>query len=327
MPARFARFAVLVAIALSAPATASANDSTAVLAAGGLQLVRNDDVELLSEDLHISAEAVTVAYRFRNKTAAPVTYVVAFPLPAIDAVVPEALNIVLPDGGAANFIDFRVTVDGAAVSPSLDERATALGIDRTADLKRYGLPLNPIADGLYETLQAMPAADLAELNRVGLVYIDPYARQAAWNLAMTYYWEQTFPAGREVAVEHRYRPVVGQGLFGDFTLKDAAYRTRYCIDSDFERAARAKLAAATRGPNPQPYLSERRISYILTTANNWASAIGRFRLVVDKGGPDALVSFCGTGVRKISPTEFEVTATDFVPDRDLDILVVLPVGQ
>jgi hypothetical protein len=45
-------------------------------------------------------------------------------------------------------------------------------------------------------------------------------------------------------------------------------------------------------------------------------------LVVDKGEPDNLVSFCGEGVTKIGPTTFEMVKTDFWPDRDLDILIL-----
>ena len=66
------------------------------------------------------------------------------------------------------------------------------------------------------------------------------------------------------------------------------------------------------------------MSYVLTTANNWATGIRDFRLVVDKGRADALVSFCGTNVRKISPTQFEMRATDFYPDRELEILIATP---
>ena len=47
-----------------------------------------------------------------------------------------------------------------------------------------------------------------------------------------------------------------------------------------------------------------------------------FRLVVDKGKPDNLVSFCMDGVRKISPTQFEVRKTNFEPRRDLPVLIV-----
>ncbi len=59
------------------------------------------------------------------------------------------------------------------------------------------------------------------------------------------------------------------------------------------------------------------------------AAIGRrtienFKLTIDKGSPDNLVSFCGKGVKKVGPTTFEMTARDFWPERDLDILILGP---
>jgi Domain of unknown function (DUF4424) len=308
---------------LSLPALA--NDSTAELSAGGLQLVRTEAIQLVSEDLFVSADEVRVTYHFLNTADSPITTVVAFPLPPIDAVVPEEMNIVLPDSGSPNFVDFVVTVDRAAVTPSVEERVTALGIDRTAALRDLGLPLNPIADGLYDRLQTLSANDKTELKRLGLVTTDPYSVEATWKLETTFYWEQTFPPGREVVVEHSYKPVVGFSFFGDYVLDDPGYRAKYCIDDDFDRAARKKLDAVA-GTN-FPYLQEKRISYILTTANNWSGPIGTFRLTVDKGDPQALVSFCGTGVTKVSPTRFEMTATDFVPEKDLEILIAAPSPQ
>ena len=68
--------------------------------------------------------------------------------------------------------------------------------------------------------------------------------------------------------------------------------------------------------------SEQRIEYVLKTGGNWAGPIKQFRLVVDKGDPDSLVSFCGEDVRKISQTEFEMKQTDFTPDEDLAILIL-----
>lgn len=312
----------LFAAALALPALASANDSTAVLGAGGLELVRTQSIELLSEDLYVSAETVRVTYRFKNTSQAPVTSVVAFPLPAIDAVVPEAMNVILPNGASPNFVDFTMSIDGKPLTPEIDERVTALGVERTEMLRGLGLPLNPIADGLYQRLQALPVAERDTLNKAGLVYVDDYSVQAAWRLETTFYWEQTFPPGREVVVEHTYRPVVGHFFFGDYILEDAASRERWCMDDAFDKAARGKLAAIAGTDNP--YLQGREISYILTTANNWASSIGKFRLVIDKGSPDALVSFCGDGVKKISPTQFEMTATDYTPDRELEIVIAAP---
>ncbi len=199
---------------------------------------------------------------------------------------------------------------------------TALGVDRTDELRKRGLPLNPIADGLYDRLQALPPEDRDALNRIGMILVDPDSVQAAWRLDQTYYWEQTFPPGQEIVVEHDYKPVVGFSFFGDYEMKDASYRDKYCMDESFIRTAKAKLAAIANAANP--YLDEKRISYILTTANNWASPIHSFHLVIDKGSPDAIVSFCGTGVKKIGPTTFQVTATDYNPERELEILIATP---
>jgi hypothetical protein len=312
--------ALLLAIALASPALA--NDSTAALGAGGLQLVRNVEIELLSEDLYVSTMEVRVTYHFRNTTDKPVTYYVAFPLPAVDSTTPEEANFVLPDPDSDNFVDFHVSVDGIEVTPSIYQAALALDVDRSDVLKAHGLPLNPGSEGLYQKLEKMPAAERDELNQLGLVLVDEYNVQAAWKLNTTFYWEQTFPPGEEIVVEHSYKPVVGFGFFGKESLDIPEYKTKYCFDDAFANAARARLAAIA--DDPTPYYDEQRISYILTTANNWASPIKSFHLVVDKGDPAALVSFCGTGVKKISPTEFEVDATDFSPEQELEILIAKP---
>jgi len=60
----------------------------------------------------------------------------------------------------------------------------------------------------------------------------------------------------------------------------------------------------------------------VTTGGNWAGPIGEFRLVVDKGDPSNLVSFCADGVKKISATEFEVRKKNFVPSKDLNVLIL-----
>jgi len=61
---------------------------------------------------------------------------------------------------------------------------------------------------------------------------------------------------------------------------------------------------------------------VLTTGANWAGPIGDFRLTVDKGEPDSLVSFCADGVKKIGPTTFEVRHANFTPIRDLNVLIL-----
>ena len=74
-------------------------------------------------------------------------------------------------------------------------------------------------------------------------------------------------------------------------------------------------------------LTEQRIEYILSSGANWKAPIGDFRMVVDKGDAANLISFCGEGVRKISPTQFEVRHTNFTPSGDVSILILKPMPK
>src|SRR5262245_57618271 len=58
-----------------------ANDSSAELAIGGLVFVKNADIQMLSEDLFVSADEIRVGYRFLNRSSRDITLQVAFPLP------------------------------------------------------------------------------------------------------------------------------------------------------------------------------------------------------------------------------------------------------
>ena len=64
--------------------TASANDSTAALGAGGLTLTRTEDIRMASEDLFIGKDEIRVSYSFVNESGKPITTRVAFPLPDLD---------------------------------------------------------------------------------------------------------------------------------------------------------------------------------------------------------------------------------------------------
>ena len=308
---------IALVLALVAPG-ATANDATAHLGIGGLELVYNSAIAVVSEDLYVSPDEVRVAYRFRNITKAPVTSTVAFPLPALDATYYEDLWLDLADPDGENYVNFRVWVDGAEVFPSVYSRVSALGVDRTDAVRAAGLPLNPAAYTMGDALAALAPQTIEELHRLGLLVVEEWGIQPAWQFETAFYWEMTFPVGEDVIVEHNYKPVVGYGFFGDFQFDDPTYRADYCMVESFIAAARRLMGADA----DFAMLDERRIQYLLTPAANWASPIGTFHLTVDKGDENALVSFCGTGVTKTSPTTFELTATDFYPTEELNILIV-----
>lgn len=324
----------VVAGLMLAALPALANDTSAVLTTGGLEFITNPDIVMESEELFISAEEIRVVYQFRNTGETDQNVLVAFPMPDI---VPNFWSpVAYPSGPDDNLFEFRTTLNGKPVAATLHEYSYAYGVDRTKLVKQLGLPLVPFTEVASKAADALDDETTAELLHLGMLVPDEYdAGQGwekhhwpAWVYKATYTWEGDFPAGEVVTVEHRYKPSVG-GTVGVSFLGEpykgydpaSDYKTKYCTDDGFLKAVRATLT------NPdEPYsapFTESWISYILTTGGNWGGgAIGKFRLVVDKGSVDNLVSFCGDGVKKIGPTTFEMVKTDFWPQQELEILIL-----
>jgi hypothetical protein len=319
--------------------TARANDSSAELATGGLAFVRNDDVEMRAEDLYVSAAEIRVRYRFFSRASRDVTLLVAFPLPDI-TLEHEDANISLPTEDPVNVLAFATTVNGRPVTAQVEQRVFARGVEHTDLLRRLGIPLAPHIQATNAALDRLPPARWSELVSLGLVEVSEYDvgkgwekhLSPRWTLKTTFYWQQTFAAGIETEIDHRYKPSVGgsvQTALGSpgFAKETwfAEYRGKYCIDKDF-LATVERLRRAARSDFGPPY-SEERIDYVLTTGANWSGPIKDFRLVVDKGDPASFVSFCGDGVRKISPTQFEVRRSNFVPQQNLSVLILKKLPQ
>ena len=337
MNARKILTGVALAALLASGLPALANDSSAEMAAGGLILTQDADIEMRSEDLFISAEKVVVKYRFLNTARADKTIRVAFPMPDIEFS-ESPMGRVSED--PQNLLDFVTTVDGRRVVAEVEQKALQGDKDVTARLQALGIPLAPHLEATWKALDALPQSVREDLERDELVFPQEYDQGQGmerhlfprWRMTTIYHWEQTFPAGRELAVEHRYAPATGAsaGTSIETPYRDAndpeyaAYLQHYCVDGDFLAGVRRRMAAQRA---EYPPFWETRIAYVLKTGSNWAKPIGHFRLVVDKGSTENLVSFCSTGVRKIAPTQFEVVRENYRPDRDLDILILHPTPQ
>jgi Domain of unknown function (DUF4424) len=119
-------------------ASARANDSTAELAAGGIVLVANPHIEMRSEDLFISTEEIRVRYVFFNSADKDITTLVAFPMPDVDMSHPDT-DIPIPTQDPENLLDFSVAADGAAITPRLEQKVFAKGIEQSAVLRKLGV--------------------------------------------------------------------------------------------------------------------------------------------------------------------------------------------
>ena len=309
---------------------ALANDSTATVGAGGLVLEKTDQIAMESEDLYVSSDEIRVRYLFRNLSSAPVTTVVAFPMP------PRKLSDEF-GGDVAYPSDFRTTVDGRPVKVTLERKAVVNGKDLSERLEALTVPIAPEAiSAAITAMDALPAVTRAELIQLGLAGEEEWDDDGKgmkkhliplWTVEDKYYWTQTFPAGGEVTIDHRYVPGTGGSVeafiaFPEYrnTPEARAAIAKYCVDEETIAAVDKRRNKGLEGP----LMPQRTVEYILTTGANWAKPIGEFRLVVDKGRPGNLVSFCGEGVKRISPTQFEMRKANWRPTRDLEVLILEP---
>jgi hypothetical protein len=206
--------------------------------------------------------------------------------------------------------------------------------DVSALLDQFKLPILPIG-GREIRVADLPDATRTKLADQGLlmpVRTDEKGRQqyaVAWVAKTSAVRQQTFPPERKVIVEHQYRPSVGTSA--DTILRKALrsnkslsaevqrYRKDYCV-SDAFLAELDKRAG--NGPPNASVMQERRINYVLSTGANWAGPIRSFRLSIDPGAGDRLVSFCPGQLKPTAPNALEFTAKDFKPAGDLKILIV-----
>jgi hypothetical protein len=324
---------LLLAALVAVPLGARANDSTAQLGAGGLVLVPNAGVTMVREDLFIAREGIRITYEFVNTTGKAITTLVAFPLPPLAGYDGDFQSTLPKADDAQNFVGFQVLVDGKPVTTQVDQRASIAGIDMTDALKADGVPINLFVTPAAEAMAKLPPERRRFYETRGMIIPSPDGKVEGliWDVSTVFYWEQTFPPGRTVVVQHAYQPVVGQGLITEATLKEPAelerYRTSYCLDKATEAGLRKLIAARRKASKGEAdSLLESRVDYILKTARNWGdSTIGTFKLTIEKPRPETLMSVCFTGaLKKTSPTTFEFTAKDFTPDQDLSILFVSP---
>lgn len=321
---------VAAVVAMAGLRAAYANDSTAELRAGGLHLIRSDVIDMVSEELFLSTREIRVKYVYRNPSSADVTTLVAFPLPDIGWEFGEA-PVGLPNPSSPNFVDFRTTVDGMDIPLEVEMRAVLdSGLDVTDRVKAAGLPFLVTNFEAWDATQAnMPLALAKQLRDEGVIWLDldpdtgeiAYLRPA-WTLKTTFHRMQTFPAGKDVVVEHVYKPVVGGSVGASYIYADenerAAIKADYCIDDAFDAA----LDRMKRSTGEGQMISERTLGYVLTTGANWAKPIGSFHLTIEKDSPDQIITLCAEGLKKIGPTRFELTRVEFTPEQDIQIMML-----
>lgn len=329
------RLALIAAAGFLLASPIAANDSEAEISLGGIVLKPSSDLKLVSEDLFISEDKVTVDYVFENPTDAYITTTIAFPMPGQPRGLLDTHYAYYEESQDWSGFDFATRVDGKPVRLLQYDRAMIGSRDVTEQVVANGFPVYWTPNDEGNPFSGMAQSRLDDALAQGLaIRNDPQFEGRvvpAWEGVTYFVREQGFAPRSQVRVQHEYVPMaggsVGGALYPQYRSDDengalSEYRERYCVDDYFLAGVDRRLAQAAGSSDRQASMVETWLGYVLSSGANWNGPIERFRLVVDKGSTDNLVSFCMNGVKKIGPTRFEVVKTDFEPTRDLDILIV-----
>lgn len=319
MPVRAAVLPAILGLSALLAVPALALDIGPDLAAGGL-VVQDPAgrVSMASKRLELSPDSIAATYRFVSNTGQPERLRLAFVLPDVGFGEIFSSGRMLDGRDPVNFVESVLSVDGRPMAPSVQQRAIAPdGRDVTDSLRALELPLVGFVDiaqvgPLWHRLEGPGSGPLREqLIRLGLVD----ARGAIdWTAETVFHWEMIVPADRPVTVEHGYVPFQRRFQFHDLRgWRDAL--APWCLtEADWESLHPGGDGA--RG-------AARILDYRLSAGTHQIAPIGDFRLILDQGSPEAIVSLCWDGaLTRTSPTTLEFRAADWTPTRDLSAVIV-----
>lgn len=312
----FAIRAAAVLLALSMPAFAQDEGRGIGTAIAGPAFHLPAGVSVERQDVHISTYSVRLTYVFKSAAQQTVHFSFAMPEMPVDA--SEDLAALDTDSEAAglaadtqpaNYLSLSVSVDGQPLTPGGHGRALLDGKDVTRQLLDAGVPLLSGFDTGNPIWRQLPAEKQAELRASGLMSDDT----ALWTYQADFAWDATLEPG-ETRVEVGYAPLAH--YWSDINLDsfpematDGSATKAYCIDAG---ARRAFLSG-------KPYYDLYTVTH-LAPPDGWRGPVRHYRLEVEKQHPTDMVAFCPPEAKKISPTRFEWTATDYTPGDRTGVL-------
>lgn len=137
---------------------------------------------------------------------------------------------------------------------------------------------------------------------------------------ITYYWNQKFPVGKTVKIQHSYNPVYEFGVMemaAGGSLEDWKKIRSQQLKEDFCASASQVKSIEKKRPRVQI------LNYILQSANTWEGPIGDFEMVIDKAG--SLRIFLCTDLelkRGKKKGQFVARKKNFRPQKDLRLAFV-----
>lgn len=227
---------------------------------------------------------------------------------------------------------FTLLVDGRSIPTQLSQRAMIGERDVTDQLRKIGLSESQIfetfGDCDIENGCSFTNKQEMELERLSTTYYGG----APWKVAETAYWEQVFPARREIEIEHQYPPFIGMAFSAPYQEKyvfdpsDSGIPTasrgkdtkEACLHEGARQAITRKIKSFVAKGASWVWVTLHDVEYVLGTGRNWKGPIADFKLRIEKDSPSQLVSLCFPGQpKRISDTLLEFSHSNFAPQDKL----------
>lgn len=321
-------------------------------------------------------DEINVTYKFRNHSAKEITTKVAFPLPPSpyrlydttnvfpqwdesayiyssleefqekEKIEPTLLNRIKNNA----FLNFKCTVNGKEIAYTTQHEAINKDGKNIIDtLQDQKIPISSVYLGGFMDVPALDKnpdlkkklSDLGFLNESGL---------PTWQLKTTFYWDQVYPALKDLSIKHTYHPHPGyywlQGKKGVMCINELEFIHRnYGPDgkpelkkmSDYiispqEQQKIIKLFDGKVRSKKIGYAYDDKIlfrvyeiDYILTTGNNWKGPIKSFRLEIKPPSKECIILTNIDGkLIKSKKGIYVFETTNYRPSQDLKILFIDP---
>jgi hypothetical protein len=272
-------------------ADASGAAAEAALTVGALQIASVPNLEIAGFDIAVAPNGVTYSYYLKNNGSNDVAVAAAIALPELQASPDGSTTWTLAGTDPENPVNLAVTAGGAPVTTKAEVHATALGVDRLAEIKAEHLPLIPFGEAADKAMAALSPEAADRLAAQGLISprdpSDPKAPLIAdWALDVVRSWRLVLPAGKTTPVVIKFVPVVAhyrmtKGDEGDLNdMKD-----EICLKPQVLGTLQARIKGNGAWAVTDILLAD-------DAPARWTDSPPA-TLSVQKPKPDAIVSFCG----------------------------------
>jgi hypothetical protein len=300
----------------TSPSETARPPSEAALTVGALQIGSAANLEVASFEIGVTAKSVAYSYFVKNAGTAELAVAASVTLPNLHASSDGSETWILAKYDPENFVDLTVSSGGTPVATKAELRATALGVDRAAEIKANHLPLIPFGMETSKALTGLSPESADRLAALGVTSLhDPAEPKAMvkpdWTLDVVHSWRQILPAAKTTPIVIKFVPVVARYrlMKGDEEELDDI-KAAVCLKPQVVNTLQSRLKGGG-------ILDVTEIS-LADYAPGWIESPAA-QISVQKPRPEAVIAFCGMDEK----TAGKASVQGIAPDDNDGVRIVI----